>query len=929
MRRAGSAAMLNSGLNLSSLDGGGRLQAECCKLRNGDSLTGFRQIFYYLLFSVCCLLFASAGSSGAATADIEVEGLYSMSRDEFLDLLDLKAGVEVDPLKLQAGIKRAFLKGIFEDIEVFEDGREGKLVRVLVREKDFIGKVNITGNENLGDRVIESHFLLKEAEVMRYDLLEPAIKKLREVFAERGFPDAKINLTVSEGPKPYTMNINMVIEEGAPEIIREINIKGGPFMEIRGLMAVSTGDIYDQIFVREDLEKIKTYYKEMGHMKPEVFYSFSEGILEIDIKAGKIFNIIFEGNKVIASDVLKTEAAVSEAGELKEAFVEEATLRLLSFYRTKGYAFAQVAPVTTDKGKPDTIDAYFFIYEGEQVTIGAVNFSGVSLPDVNLKEIVNMKEGNPYNSEALSSAMDALKEFYNALGYLNVYLDEPVVKITGFRADITIAVKEGVQTLVENIAISGAANIDEAEIRQAIGIKNGAPYNDVDLSEARGRLTDLYMERGFIDAVVVIKTDFRDAGSRIIFEIKEGAKTWFGKTIITGNRRTSSEVISRELLWKEAEIFKYSLLARERQRLYRLGLFTDVTIEPLDRHGDSKDIHIAVAEGNAGYVEFGAGYGDYDKYRGFIDLGYRNLFGMNRQGSLRVDLSSLNERYTLNYYEPWFLDTRIPFRVLLLREYRTEKNIDTGEIRYKLRRHTATAGFEKKFAHDIKAELYYEFSYVNTFDVKPDVILTREDVGTLVISSIRPGLIYDTRDNPFEPTKGILAGVTLKAASGLLFSQTDFIKVMFNANLYRELAKRFILAASFRGGLAQGFSATTELPLVERFFLGGRNTVRGYAQDMLGPKGTDGTPTGGNSFLMANLELRTYLGKGLGMVGFLDGGNVWLKTRDMDFSFRYAAGLGLRYNTPVGPLRIDYGYKLNKEAGESIGELHFSIGHAF
>jgi outer membrane protein insertion porin family len=132
-----------------------------------------------------------------------------------------------------------------------------------------------------------------------------------------------------------------------------------------------------------------------------------------------------------------------------------------------------------------------------------------------------------------------------------------------------------------------------------------------------------------------------------------------------------------------------------------------------------------------------------------------------------------------------------------------------------------------------------------------------------------------------------------------------------------------------RGGLAWGYDDTEELPLIERFFLGGRTTVRGYDQDMLGPK-NDGNPTGGNAFICGNAELRSYLGRGLGIVAFLDGGNVWLKVEDMKLDdIKYTTGLGLRYNTPVGPIRVDYGHKLQREKGESAGELHFSIGHAF
>jgi len=219
---------------------------------------------------------------------------------------------------------------------------------------------------------------------------------------------------------------------------------------------------------------------------------------------------------------------------------------------------------------------------------------------------------------------------------------------------------------------------------------------------------------------------------------------------------------------------------------------------------------------------------------------------------------------------------------------------------------------------------------VNTVDVKPDVILSREDTGTLVISGIKPGIVYDTRDNPFNPGKGILSGILFKFTSPIFLSETNFIKTIFYGNVYHELTKAVVLAASLRGGIAQGYNKTDKLPIVERFFLGGRTTVRGYAQDTLGPKGSDGNPTGGNAFLMENLEIRTSLGKGIGIVAFLDGGNVWLKASDIKpGDFKFTTGLGLRYNTPVGPVRVDYGHKLQKEKGESSGELHFSIGHAF
>ena len=152
-------------------------------------------------------------------------------------------------------------------------------------------------------------------------------------------------------------------------------------------------------------------------------------------------------------------------------------------------------------------------------------------------------------------------------------------------------------------------------------------------------------------------------------------------------------------------------------------------------------------------------------------------------------------------------------------EYRYE------DINYRLSRYTATAGVEKKLSSNVKGEVYYELDNVKTYDVQPDIVLTHEDTGTLLISGFKAGLIYDSRDNPVNSKSGILGGITYKVATALLFSETDFNKIQMYANKYIALDKSIVLALSIRGGVAQGFSRTTELPLVERFFLGGRTTV--------------------------------------------------------------------------------------------------------
>lgn len=887
----------------------------------------------YLVSSVIlfiALLACSNIYAAEVIKEIKVEGLYSLNRAELLHLLDLEAGKELSPEKITAGIRRAFLKGVFDDIRVYHEG-EGR-IRVVVEERDTIRKIHIEGNMYLPDRTIKNFMAalaFEEGKVMRYDLLERLKENLSESIRGRGFPHCKVEVNAID-LGGHKIDLYVRVDEGEPIRIKELTIIGDD--SIRGEIGIQGGDIFDREKLLKGMERIKRYYKKKGRINFVVGpYTFSQGELSIHVDPGKRLNIFFYGNETVGSKTLLKELPFVEFEAFREEMLDEAVSNLKSFYHKKGFFNPQIAPIISEDG--ENINLSFYIFEGRRIKVRSVRFSGNTINEKNLKGVMTTKEGEFLNPEALSFDRDIISEFYNALGYLKAEIDEPLVKIDDPWADIFINIKEGPQSIIEEVMVeinpSHGGVLSHESIIAAIGLKKGSPYNEVDISDARYRVLDLCFEQGLLDADVSVKREFTERGVKVVFVIDERERTYFGKTIIKGNRRTEKIVIERELLHREGEPFNYSLLTKERQKLYKLGLFTEVDLEPLDRYNSMRDLMITLQEGNAGAFEFGVGYGDYERYRGFFDLSYRNLFGMNRQGSLRVEISSLEERVILNYYEPWFLSRPLPLRILALREERKEKNIDTGEIRYRLTRHTITGGIEKKLTDFLKGEVYYEFSVVKTFDVRPDVILSREDTGTLAISAIRPGLIYDTRDNPFDPRSGILAGLTIKTATGLLLSETDFIKVMMNASLYKEVSKRSVLAVSLRAGVAQGFGLTRDLPLVERFFAGGRNTVRGYEQDTLGPKGADGTPTGGNAFLVANLELRNYVGKGFSVVTFVDGGNVWHKIKEMDLSLKYTAGIGLRYNTPVGPLRIDYGHKLMRERGESTGEIHFSIGHAF
>lgn len=899
-----------------------------------------RVLILYLLFIIVFAVPSGYAQTGTfPVREVAVEGLYSISEEEFLYILGIEPGMELDAGDVRAGIERAFMKGIFDDIRVERDREEEGLVRIQVVERDYISDIKVKGNKSVSGKFIKNSLDLKEGEVMRYDLIEESRDSLLDLMGQRGFPSARVELSVLRTKTPHRVDLVVKIEEGGPLIVDRIKVEGRSALEVVRLMSLKVGDTFDQIRLNKDTEKLDNHYRKMGYLDPIIGpYTFRDGLLHLSVETGLRLRINVTGNDEFPKKKILEKMPFFEAREFRDDLVEEAVRRIQELYFEKGFVSVQVAPVLEEK--EDSLVLNLFVFEGEMVLVDSININSEAISESKVREIMALKRMGEFNPNVLESDIQNIREFYIALGYVNVSVKEPIVEITVQTvldateqpkryARIQIDVEEGEKVLISSISFKGVKSLSEDLLLRGLNIKPGDPYNEVDISDARRKVLSDYRSQGYYECTVDVSRDFAADGARLVFDVKEGNRLYFGRTVVKGNMDTRYRVIRREIQYKEGMPLDSGLLTRTRLRLYRLNLFSSVEVRTLERKDSTVDIVFDVTEGKAGTVEFGFGYGEYERYRAFFDISYKNLFGLNRQVSLRTEVDSLSNRIILNYYEPWFFGKAVESRSFLMREDRKEKNIDTGEINYRVRKYTLSTGLEKGYGNRVRLTLYYEFSLVDTFDVKPDVELSREDTGTLSIISLSPGIIYDSRDDPFDPQRGVFAGMTIKPASKLIMSETDFVKVVFHASKYQRVKRWLVLALSLRGGVAKGYRDTVELPLVERFFLGGRNTVRGYDQDSLGPKGTDGTPLGGNVFVLGNLELRTRVFGRLRLVPFIDAGNVWTTVDEHQGAVKYTAGAGLQYNTPAGPFRLDYGCKLKREEGLSRCAVHFSLGHAF
>ncbi len=894
----------------------------------------------YLRCAVLCLTLLMAVPACFANdyeskivGSIEVEGLTRIEEEELLDLISISVGDELKMNELRSGIKRAFRKNVFLDIISSAEIQNGEVrLKFTIKEVPLINRISAEGNSQIPLRQIKKIIPFKEYGDYRPEYDAVANKKIRDAYQRRGYPDAAFSLSINETEKKPLVDIQIIIDEGQPLTIDKIETPP----ELRKFLNVYSGQVFNRNKIDRAIKKYVAYFKKRKYLNPVAGpYTYKDGKLIIPAHIGPKLEVVFKNNRVFSTRRLKKVITYLENNEVSDELTSEIVSRIKTIYTDEGYMNAQVAAgIETE---PDVTRVTFVIFEGEQVILRKIDYSGITLNPDTLAKIVPLVEQKPFNSNLIQVSRESLERFYSALGYLNMQVTDVRKELDdkGINMTVSFLIDEGTQTRIGGIKITGNEDVRELEILEAINIEKDSPFNLLDIGDSRYRVLSLYGQNGFINAVVDMRSRFDGDRAFLDFHITENMPIIIGKIILRGNEKTKAKIIMREFTFESGDHYDIEEVSSTKRRLYKLGLFNEVS---MDMHGTGyrdddgvvQDMVVTVKESNAGSIEFSLGYGDYEEFRGAFDLRYRNIGGYHRQAGFRAEMSSVEQRYILSFREPWLFNRPdVPLKIYLMKEDTRSVNIETREVLYKIDKLSFIAGVEKELLKGLKVGLNYEYSFTDTKDVQPGVILSKEDTGTLGIGSISASLFYDTRDNPSEPSSGMLLGVALKYASRIFLSETDFLKSSFQSAWYSQLHKRVIFAFSLRGGVANSFEDIEEVPLIERYFLGGRTTERGYEHDSLGPKGAQDAPTGGNVFLLTNGEFRFSLGKGFGLVTFIDAGNVWRIIDNVDLDLKYVAGAGIRYKTPVGPIRLDYGHKLDREPGESSGEFHFSIGHAF
>jgi len=735
-------------------------------------------------------------------------------------------------------------------------------------------------------------------------------------------------------------------------LVTQIDVVGARKVEeatVRFKLKTRVGDLYSPEVVREDVKALYAlgYFEDIV-VRADIF----EGGLKLTFQLFEkptIQSLQIVGNKRIATDKIRGKLDLVEGAIIPPGALAKNAEKVRLFYEEEGYYLARVEGAE-ERISPQEVTVTFSIVEGDKFDVGEIDIVGNrALKEKEIKKRLQTSElflwffGGTLKREELTRDLDRIRAYYLDHGFLDIAVDEPDIQIDARRKKlrIVIPVQEGPQYRIGTLAIQGNALLSEAVIRGLIKSRAGGIFSREGLQGDVVAVTDRYADRGYLFADVMPVTNIRPAEHTVdvTLEITEGPQAFIRRIEIGGNARTRDKVVRRELTLVEGNVFSSSRLQRSRRNLENLGFFEEVKLDTR-RAGapDQVDLFVDVKEKPTGAFTIGGGFSSVDGPIGVASISQSNLFGLGKRVAISGQLGTNANRYNLVYTDPHLLDSNFLFEA---RGFNNETDFRTYQGF-----NQETLGGSVSLGHRLFEEVEglvsygYERVKIKDLDANAPFLIRRqaeESGGVSHTSAVSLALSRDTRDSFLEPTRGLRVRLAATVAGSALGGDNDFMKYSADASQYVPLFWKMVghLRGNFSYGEAYGDSEV--LPVQERFFLGGPNTIRGFRNFTVSPRdpaGGDGL-TGGNKAWFANAELLFPLYEPLRMRGvvFFDVGQVYDERHNFQDLFKRSikrsVGIGIRFNSPIGAIRLEWGFNLNPEEGERLQVLHFSAGAAF
>jgi outer membrane protein insertion porin family len=855
------------------------------------------------------------------------------------------------------GVRRAIDRLVSEglaarvvvDVEPAPDERVS--VRFRVTRQVRVAAVRFRGEDALARDALPGRLTAVGVGVKVTDqVLHKGAEEIARYYQERGNFEASVRPSVELDDTGTRATVTFSIAPGLQARVATFDVVGDfviPAEQIRAATRLRAGALFTQAALDSDVASVRRTLLTAGYLaptirKPAVSRNVGANTVAISLRvdSGPKIDVDVQGVDISRKD-LETILPIFTEGGLDEYQLSEGVRRLTERLQQDGYFFARVAYAIerSGGGAPDRV--LYTVERGRQYEITDIDFEGLTaLPEAELLADLKSQEAGSFSRgltsrDLLQRDSDTIQRRLKALGFREAVVRERRLGVSPDSPSlvITFVVEEGPRSVVDGVVLRGNTIFSADELRVGDDLRPGGFYSDAGVAGDANRVLQKYASVGYMSAEISTQlAELDEHRVRVFFDVTEGRKAYVENVVIGGNTRTRPAILRQYLDFKVGDLLRVESLRKTEQTLFETGAFSqvvihsDVTGATADGHGEYRTVYVDVTEAKAWVLTYGAGFNSDDGARGLLEISNTNLFGLLNTGSLRLRGSQREQLAQISFTDPLPMGYDFPLlaSVFYLRELKDAfgSNRFTGLIQLQTRLDDYTALFFR-----------YNFEKVTLFDVKlPEQQLERND-RPIRLGKLSASYVRDTRDSPFDPSTGAYysadASVALKALGG----NAQFWRLYGEYQRYTKLPKahQVTYAAVVKFGVEDPFGGESRIPISERFFSGGARTLRGFEFEQAGPRDpVFNNPVGGRVLFVMNNELRFPLVWKFGGAAFSDTGNVFRRFRDVKLrNVSETVGAGLRFQTPVGPVRVDFGYLLNPPPGVPRSAFHFSFGEAF
>ena len=922
---------------------------------------------------------------GKTVIRIELKTDAQLNLYQFKEQIVQQKGEPLDATKVDESLKNLYATGRFASLRAEAEPEAGGVVLTFAgTARFFIGVVQVMGTPKpLAPSTLAAAARLPLGRPLHPDDLTTAKEDIQNVLHDNAFYQAKIQASVVRDPVTQEANILMTITPGRQARLRGVTYNGHPANSPKRLRSVTNwhpGEHLTSSDIEKGLYKIHNFYLKRGYLQASttiqkrVFHPKTNmEDLIVDCEAGPVIEVHVRGAG-ISRRKLRDILPLYQDGVVDQPSLEKGSEALMNFYQEKGYLRAQVKVEPVEHVKADHMRVIYGVTRGPKGRFAGYKFTeNDHVSDAILSSVMTISpaqfpfQSAVYSTKMLDNDIDSVKGVYQARGFLDAkitphfnyfYQDRPQ------HLFVTLEIQEGERTMVGKVDLRGMTDEQKKVLSSRLANQAGQFYSPENEQKDRDTILRYFTNRGYSHARVMASSSPSGQAHlmNVEYRVDPGNKEMIERVLLLGNEHTRDGVVRRELTFRRDQPVNESALLESQRKLYDMGLFNQVRVVPQNPQTPetTKSVLVSMEEAPRWTVGYGGGIevqrlGSNQPQgqlkaspRVSLDVSRIGVGGRNQTLSLRGRLSTLDKGGDISYYVPQFPERR-DISVRLNANIESSRNVLT----FTSRRKEASIVMEKRWSQTTFLSARYSFRNVKALDLSNRISANQIPLASRAakIGMFAVSYVNDHRDSPVDAKRGSYSVADAGVSWSGLGSEANFLRFSAQNATYYRLTPFLVFARNTRLAIESPYGKlrsvivtqpdgtqqtilTHEIPLPERFFMGGSDSLRAFSINQAGPRDPEtGFPIGGNALFLNSLELRfAFAQDRLGVVLFHDMGNVYSTVRKMrllkfsqssptDFDYTvHAVGIGFLYKTPVGPLRFDVGYALNPPRYQVAGQ---------